>query len=243
MPVILGRAQVQGEELGWIGRRRLHEGHPRRGEGRQAQIPDDVGDAVQFRRQRLSRHAVERARRQGSDRARRSRQARGARDGRAPCCKGVERSSGSSRLARRPLRQVRARRARSTTRCGTTRRCSRRPTTSSGRWARSRSTPIYPADGVAVADSPLGFVDHGRGAEVEKFFTDLRRLSCSPDAVRKRIADTGRRIPLGGPAIRRRPSRTGTSIRAAGDGDPHARARGDPRGARPLPGGACASRR
>ncbi|WP_411969380.1 substrate-binding domain-containing protein [Mesorhizobium sp. CO1-1-7] len=59
---------------------------------------------------------------------------------------------------------------------------------------------IYPADGVAVGDSPLGFIDHGRGADVEKFFTDLLAYLQS-DAARKRIADTGRRLPLGGAAI------------------------------------------
>ncbi|WP_217570258.1 substrate-binding domain-containing protein [Mesorhizobium sp. GbtcB19] len=59
---------------------------------------------------------------------------------------------------------------------------------------------VYPADGVAVGDSPLGFIDHGRGADVEKFFTDLLAYLQS-DAVRKRIADTGRRLPLGGAAI------------------------------------------
>lgn len=54
---------------------------------------------------------------------------------------------------------------------------------------------IYPADGVAVADSPLGFLDQGRGAEVEKFFTDLLAYLQSEE-VRKRIAATGRRIPV-----------------------------------------------
>ena len=54
---------------------------------------------------------------------------------------------------------------------------------------------IYPADGVAIADSPLGFVDHGRGADAEKFFLDLIDfLQSRPIA--QRIADTGRRIPL-----------------------------------------------
>ncbi|MGO8330474.1 hypothetical protein ACC811_37620, partial [Rhizobium ruizarguesonis] len=28
---------------------------------------------------------------------------------------------------------------------------------------------IYPADGVAMEDSPIGFVDHGRGPEVKTF--------------------------------------------------------------------------
>jgi Ca-activated chloride channel family protein len=59
---------------------------------------------------------------------------------------------------------------------------------------------VYPADGVAVGDSPLGFIDHGRGADVEKFFTGLLAYLQS-DPVRKRIADTGRRLPLGGSAI------------------------------------------
>ncbi len=54
---------------------------------------------------------------------------------------------------------------------------------------------VYPADGVAIADSPLGFVDHSRGADVERFFTDLIDfLQSKPIA--QRIADTGRRIPL-----------------------------------------------
>ncbi len=54
---------------------------------------------------------------------------------------------------------------------------------------------IYPADGVVVADSPIGFVDHGRGQEVETFFNQLvDYLRSAP--VQKRIADTGRRIPL-----------------------------------------------
>jgi len=54
---------------------------------------------------------------------------------------------------------------------------------------------IYPADGVAIADSPLGFVDHGRGAEVQTFFNDLLAYLRTPD-IQKRIAATGRRIPL-----------------------------------------------
>jgi Ca-activated chloride channel family protein len=62
---------------------------------------------------------------------------------------------------------------------------------------------IYPTDGVAVGDSPLGFIDHGRGPAVEKFFTDLLAYLQS-DALRKRIADTGRRLPLGGAAIQAR---------------------------------------
>ena len=54
---------------------------------------------------------------------------------------------------------------------------------------------IYPADGVAIADSPLGFVDQGRGEAVETFFSELLAYLQS-DEVGKKIAETGRRIPI-----------------------------------------------
>jgi Ca-activated chloride channel family protein len=54
---------------------------------------------------------------------------------------------------------------------------------------------IYPADGVAVADSPLGFVDRGRGSEVETFFNDLQAYLLKGDT-QARIAKTGRRVEL-----------------------------------------------
>jgi Ca-activated chloride channel family protein len=64
---------------------------------------------------------------------------------------------------------------------------------------------IYPADGIAMADSPIGFVDHGRGAEVQTFFNDLLTyLRSAP--VQQRIADTGRRIPLSGVATKPEPN-------------------------------------
>lgn len=63
---------------------------------------------------------------------------------------------------------------------------------------------IYPADGVAVADSPLGFVDHNRGADVETFFNALLAYLQTPD-VQRRIADTGRRIPIGDIAAKPEP--------------------------------------
>ncbi|SCB56829.1 Ca-activated chloride channel family protein [Rhizobium aethiopicum] len=63
---------------------------------------------------------------------------------------------------------------------------------------------IYPADGVAMADSPIGFVDHGRGPEIQTFFNDLLAyLRSAP--VQQRIADTGRRIPLTGVAAKPEP--------------------------------------
>lgn len=55
---------------------------------------------------------------------------------------------------------------------------------------------IYPADGVAIADSPLGFVDRGRGKDVEGFFTDLQAFLLNGDAQGK-IAKTGRRVEIG----------------------------------------------
>jgi Ca-activated chloride channel family protein len=54
---------------------------------------------------------------------------------------------------------------------------------------------IYPADGVSVADSPLGYVDRARGKDVEAFFNDLQGFLLGEDAQR-RIAQTGRRLEL-----------------------------------------------
>lgn len=55
---------------------------------------------------------------------------------------------------------------------------------------------IYPQDGVSVADSPLGFVERGRGKEVESFFNDLQTFLLKADT-QARIARTGRRVELG----------------------------------------------
>jgi Ca-activated chloride channel family protein len=54
---------------------------------------------------------------------------------------------------------------------------------------------VYPADGVSVADSPLGFVERGRGKEVESFFVDLQNFLLK-DETQNRIAQTGRRVEL-----------------------------------------------
>jgi Ca-activated chloride channel family protein len=63
---------------------------------------------------------------------------------------------------------------------------------------------IYPADGVAIADSPLGFVEHGKGTDASQFFTDLVAfLQSKPIA--QRIADTGRRIPLADASVSAKP--------------------------------------
>jgi Ca-activated chloride channel homolog len=56
---------------------------------------------------------------------------------------------------------------------------------------------IYPTDGVAVADSPLGFVERGRGPPTETFFSGLQAHLLEP-ATQQRIAATGRRMGLGG---------------------------------------------
>ena len=58
---------------------------------------------------------------------------------------------------------------------------------------------VYPKDGVAVSDSPLGYLDRGRGAAVEGFVEDLQSFLLSPE-IQARIAATGRRIPLAGAA-------------------------------------------
>lgn len=55
---------------------------------------------------------------------------------------------------------------------------------------------IYPEDGVSVGDSPLGFVDRGRGKDVESFFTDLQAFLLKGET-QARIAATGRRVELG----------------------------------------------
>jgi Ca-activated chloride channel family protein len=55
---------------------------------------------------------------------------------------------------------------------------------------------IYPEDGVSVADSPLGFVDRGRGTAVESFFDDLQAFLLQNDT-QARIAKTGRRVEIG----------------------------------------------
>ena len=52
---------------------------------------------------------------------------------------------------------------------------------------------IYPKDGVAVSDGPIGYLDRGRGPEVEKFVTDLEADLRAPEAQEK-IAKAGRRV-------------------------------------------------
>src|SRR5262245_13949436 len=55
---------------------------------------------------------------------------------------------------------------------------------------------IYPSDGAALANSPLGFIDRGRGAEVSKFFGKLQTHLLSAD-VQKRLVESFRRPAVG----------------------------------------------
>lgn len=53
---------------------------------------------------------------------------------------------------------------------------------------------VYPTEGVAMSDSPIGFVERGRGPEVRQFFDELQAWLLSPE-IQARIAQTGRRVP------------------------------------------------
>lgn len=55
---------------------------------------------------------------------------------------------------------------------------------------------VYPVDGLAVADSPLGYVNHGN-ADKEQKFLRLQKYLLSPE-VQAQIQATGRRVGLAG---------------------------------------------
>jgi len=55
---------------------------------------------------------------------------------------------------------------------------------------------IYPKDGLAIADSPLGFVDHGNARKAQ-LFEKLQQYLLSDD-VQKQLLSRGRRIGLAG---------------------------------------------
>ena len=63
---------------------------------------------------------------------------------------------------------------------------------------------VYPSDGVFVADSPLGFVDRGRGPDVEQRFTELQTFLEAPEQ-QKKIAALGRRVALSDAAAKPEP--------------------------------------
>ena len=54
---------------------------------------------------------------------------------------------------------------------------------------------VYPAEGVGIADSPLGFVERGRGPEVKDFFDKLQAYLLTPE-LQARVAETGRRVAV-----------------------------------------------
>ncbi len=58
---------------------------------------------------------------------------------------------------------------------------------------------VYPKDGVAISDGPIGYLDRGRGPQVETFVTDLEAFLLAPDAQGK-IAEAGRRVAGGAAA-------------------------------------------
>jgi Ca-activated chloride channel family protein len=55
---------------------------------------------------------------------------------------------------------------------------------------------IYPSDGMAIANSPLGFVDRGRGPSALKFFKALQAHLLSPDG-QQRLVESFRRPAVG----------------------------------------------
>ena len=55
---------------------------------------------------------------------------------------------------------------------------------------------VYPTDGVAFANSPLGFVDRGKGEPAKTFFADLQKHLLSP-AIQKRLTEAHRRPAVG----------------------------------------------
>jgi len=55
---------------------------------------------------------------------------------------------------------------------------------------------IYPSDGVGLANSPLGFVERGRGQQAAAFFGKLQTYLLSPD-VQKRLVASYRRPAVG----------------------------------------------
>lgn len=88
--------------------------------------------------------------------------------------------------------------------------------------AQRNSDPLWivtPKDGVSVSDGPIGYLDRGRGADVETFVVDLEAFLLSPDS-QKRIATVGRRVSAGAaeaakpiPAWNFDPTRPFTAVR------------------------------
>ena len=195
MPVILGVRRSKAQALGWIGAKVTTKDILAAVRRRPAQIPDDVRHPIEFRRRRLSRHAGGRDRQAGPDRSRRSRQdARCSRPVRG-LLRGVERSSGSSGWLADLYREG----ERTGAHYEAMWNYEAVIKETNDKLVADRKEPlyaIYPEDGVSVGDSPLGFVDRGRGKEVESFFADLQGFLLKSET-QARIAATGRRVELG----------------------------------------------
>lgn len=78
---------------------------------------------------------------------------------------------------------------------------------------------VTPKDGVSVSDGPMGYLDRGRGADVENFVVDLEKFLLSAES-QKRIAAAGRRVAAGSaeaakpvPAWNFDPTRPFTAVR------------------------------
>ena len=56
---------------------------------------------------------------------------------------------------------------------------------------------IYPSDGIAVSDSPLGYIDRGQGSDSEDAFADFQR-ALGDDESKLDLERVGRRCGLGG---------------------------------------------
>ncbi len=70
--------------------------------------------------------------------------------------------------------------------------------------AKRGSDPLWivtPTDGVSVSDGPIGYLDRGRGADVEGFVVDLEAFLLSAES-QKRIAAAGRRVSGGAEAAK-----------------------------------------
>ena len=59
---------------------------------------------------------------------------------------------------------------------------------------------VYPADGIAVSDSPLAYVDHGQGEQVEAAFSAIQQ-ALADDTATLELERVGRRCGLGGKVV------------------------------------------
>ncbi len=59
---------------------------------------------------------------------------------------------------------------------------------------------VYPADGIAVSDSPLAYVDHGQGEQAEAAFSAIQQ-ALADDTATLELERVGRRCGLGGKVV------------------------------------------